>query len=1210
MHDVGSSEAAAADQALLTAVMAQAGVEPAALEALVSAQQSALEQAKARITGTSFAIHAATRTLYIQDFLSEEVLATIPLFQATALFAGSDAPELPVHEWEPWGRALCSIHPQTGALDRFLTPDQDYLHGLVITAQTSFLFTRTPLQSEVLAQSNQCLYQRVHKPGDGHTAYDLYLSEDREYLCITDRHAGSLWVIATATHAVLGQVQIRPAGSTKALNVAFDYYEPRAFITDNQSAKLYGLHLPDVSLETLFVGEPEQVFGNLVRAPDIRYVYLLVLGPSAQLHSLNLENGEFEEHLALKGSFFSLQPLDPCDLMLLTPDQNHLLLITSHNEPTAFTPGISLLDPHQFQALRFHAIANALKEQTKPMGLVFPFANPVVKHQKSPLELLLAAKLITPEIIEQVRSQGTQRETAPARSREPVDLDGPDAPSEGQGPVPSLDPQAAAALSFDPKQALPAIVFALTQKLYQQSEIDLPAHPDELARFEALAEDYRQRLESHDAVEVLIEGILGRFTLDTLLSRQDILSLMARGSLRAEGVVRPPQACPSCNQPLKGNWDCPSCFLELESPQRLLKKQRASLDSLGALTRYQVLIADPLRKRLVILDDTKTIDWELKSPDLPCLAPWHSLWLPNKNLLVVDREASQVIECSPSGKLAWTLNQAKPELELRHPVKASYFSEDHDEHFLIVDQGNHRVLVVDRKQNLVWQYGETGVAGAEPGQLNSPSDLQRSFDGSYLIADTGNHRVIEVKEQDIVRSFGPEQGLQAPVFAQRLFDHDTLVVDSGNYRVIELAPDGQLVSECFYFTEEMGEEIRIDHPSRVYRREKKSILLMDEDKLLEIQPQKHRLIWSSLSEHLVRRIEIKRDAFDKSDSYVQSFYQYRIPTMAELIARLREENRFESASGIAQRIFDNLGQLVEAQRERDEQRARTAHTQQHHDGPLPLIPLYVIDRTNQQVVRLERDGSPAWHFGAQSEERLLRPTHLSETPTSLLIADTHHDRVIEVDLASQAVLQIIGGKRNRLSKPRSATRTLQGNTLIADQGNKRLVECDASGEIVWSFQENREISYPYYALELGKGTILYVDWALHVVKEITRSGELIWSYGQSSRMGSEANRLASPEYAMRLHSGAVLIADTGNHRILEVSPKRRILWEFGGTKKYTLFKPNYCQRFPNGHTLIAYNAYRNLLEIDREGEALWHFELGSDPLVSPIQGAGPKGLTR
>ncbi|MBF2052946.1 MAG: PQQ-binding-like beta-propeller repeat protein [Candidatus Sericytochromatia bacterium] len=1173
------------DALLLPTLLQLAGVTPEALDALQAEQTATFEAARQAFAGTVWLVHVPSQTLLVQDFLSGELLAEIPLGRTGAgLFAADEDVLLDPGRYTPWGSALCGVQALNGQIADFIPVQNTALYGLVLTADQSLVYLPDMLQAPMLARSRQ-----LHAPfapganAPEQTAYDLYVSEDLAYLCVSDRRAGALLWIDTASRSSLGWVQIREPGSDKALNLAFDYYEPRVFITDNVSQQLFLLSLPDLQLETRAIGPPGQVFGNLVRAPDIRYVYVLGVWPIEALFMLNLEEDEIEEQLQLKGSPYSKQALDPCDLMVLTPDQNHLLVLTQHHDPTPGTPGLSVIDPHQFQPLRFQPIVDALKNQTKPVGLVFLRANPLPELQKSPLELLLARGLISEaQLHEAQQLLQAQTDATPAEPLAAIDHE-----------LPVLARPAAEKIALPAERSVAAIVFILGQKLHQQHDLDLQEHAELKARFEALAEGYRQQLEQAEALEVLIPDIGEQLTLQTELTRQEVLSLLARGLGREQPVVKAPRYCPACREPLRGRWDCPACFLELESPPRQQRKENSSLRPPGALPPYQVLLADPLGRRLLVLDDKKTIDWELSGEDLPCDTPWSALWLPNKNILVVDREASRVLECSPGGKLTWELKQSlDPLLQLQQPQMAGYFSAGCDDRFLIADTGHHRVLVVDRRQKLIWHYGQQGQAGSEPGLLCAPTDLQLTFEGTWLIADAGNDRVLEVDaEGQIIRCFGPELGLQNPVFAQRLHDYDTLVVDSGNYRILEIDSEGQVVAECFYLMPDMDAEIHISTPVQMIRREKKSVLLVDTERAVEVLPPRQRLVWSALLEHLVQRLALQRDAFDKSDSYLQSFNQYRLPTMEELLARLREENRLGSSEGIAQRLLENLEYLIQARREREQEQVSDLQVKHLHNAPLSETPIFVLDRFHQQVSEIERSGAVLWQVGVSPETRLLNPTHISWTLESLLVADTHHNRILELCRQTHH-LQQVWGVDDQLSQPRSAWRTLQGNLLIADQGHKRLVELNAAGEEVWEFKSPREIAYPYFARELGQGTILYVDWALHVVKEITREGELIWSYGQSSRMGHEDNRLCGPEYATRLHSGAILIADTGNHRLLEVSPQRRVLWEFTGNKKYTLYKPNACWRFPDGHTLIAYNGYRQLLEIDREGEACWALELG------------------
>lgn len=1281
------------EERLLERLIQEQDLDRDALAQMLQEQERQFQAAQKMLQGTAFVVQPATRTLWIQDFLSGEVLAKIPLAgrltgtgspEEVALFDADEVEALHPEDWERWGHALCFLQPEDGGVGHFAPVEQDQGYGLVVTADTSLVYLWDPLHTDVLGIAYQCLYHRVGTGGAPIPAYDLYLSEDRQYLAVSDREGGRVLFLATESRQELGWVQIRPPGSSKALNVAFEFYGTRAFLTDNHSAQLFVLELDEMNLEAIPLGRGSQVFGALLPAPDVRYLFLLMLKPVATLLYLNRESWEFEEEIPLRGNFFTNQQIDPADLMVMTPDQNQLWVLTSYSDPEPFTPAITVIDPHQFQVLHFHTIAHALREQTKPVGLLYPWPNPVLHLQQSPLEMLRARELIRPEWLEQARA-----------SLETEDAEAEAARQARKGHAPALEPQQAEFLSLKPELAIPAIVSLLSQKLYQQSEIELAAHPEELARFQEQAEVYRQALEHQDAVEVLLEAILESQRLETLLTRQDVLTQMA-ATTPQKSLARPPHYCPACQHELRGLWDCVVCGLELESPQRLEKKRASSMSSLGALARYHLLICDSQGQRLLILDDHKTIDWSLPAEDLPWPQPWNALWVNGQNLLVVDREAAQVYLCGPTGKLNWSLKQERPELQLNQPVKASYFSpvveegESLQEQILIVDQGNHRVLVVDLKQNLLWQYGVQGELGVDAAYLNAPSDLQWTFDQTFLIADTDNDRVLEIRPHlaedgtwltggQILRSFGAAQGLSRPVYAQRLYDHDTLIVDAGNYRVLEVDLDGEITSECFYLSDEMDAEMRLDHPIAVFRREKKSIVLMDREKMLEILPQQQMLVWSSLLLHLARRVEIRRDAFDKHDSYVQSFDHYRMPTLEELLARLRADNRLGSSVGIAQQLYANLSGLVEQRRERDRERAQQeVQVKVINEARLLKVPIYLLDRSHQQAVRISRQGDVLWHFGAPvtsvgtpSGFKLLRPTHLWETPDSVLIADTSHHRVLEISKKDAAVLHCWGGLPEGasrpppdwtlpdgsvyqegysevypevyaeayqegypdtsldqawqdaqapeqsytpapaghkspqsvlpvpqlLSMPRSATRTLLGNILIADQGHKRLVEISPEGEELWEYRHPHEIAYPYFALELGKGTILFVDWALHMVKEINREGELIWCYGQSRRSGDEENRLNSPEHAVRLPSGAILIADTGNHRVLEVSPGGKILWAFSNNKKFELYRPVACQRLFNGHTLIAYHDYRALLEVNREGEACWYFELGHGPLV-------------
>jgi DNA-binding beta-propeller fold protein YncE len=1142
-------------------LLARGWVAQDTLTAVLERQQQLREAAQRQVTGTLFAIDTTRQMLVIQE-LGGQVLREIPL--------GSAGDEADI-ERRPSDLSLCWINPEDGSHAGGVPWIPTPLYGLVSTPEFAYVYQPDPLLAPVLGLSRHYI--------SPHGAYDLALSENHETLLVIDRLAGEILILATRTYTSQ-RIQVRPQGSKKTLNIAWDTPQNQVFITDNQSSTLYRLDLASRQLDKLDIGLSGYALGNLALAPDGQHVYILTLRPTVGLMQIDLDALELVKEIPLKGELFSNGQDDPQDLMLLTPDQQHVLLMTYLDEPEAFTPVITLIQADKAKTLQRYAIKN----QAKPMLLTIPFINRWPESQQSLLDVLTDQGLLTAEMAAELAAFDPSTEVAEGVVEE----------EEGPGPVPTLEPLAAPPIVLPAEVASPIIFALLRDRFYLRTEADINAYPDAYERLNREVERVRQFLETHDAAEVLLERILGAQSLEALVSRQQVLALIEQAERqRLAALHNPPQHCPHCQAALEGSWDCDGCGFELESPERLTRKQASSLSPTAYLTLFHVPVPDPQRQRLLMLDINRTLDWELEAAQLPFPSPWSALTLANQNLLIVDRDKGRVYEVGPSGKLKWALDPAKnPALKLSQPVKVTYY--EPDELILIVDQGQHRVIAVDRHQTLHWQYGVLGAAGPSPEQLDHPSDIQRTFSGTYLIADTGNDRVLEVQEQTVVRSFGPELGLITPTFAERLLNGHTLIVDAGNYRVLEVDEEHDVVYECFYFKEEMGDDMRMDLPTHAVRGPKQNLILMDQDKVLELLPAKRQLIWSSLLEHLFRRLEIKADEGDKQEKYAHSFFQHKMPTMDDLLERMKKRRD----SGVSARLMANFNRLLEVRRELDSRRASRPKVQTLSRTPLSTPPIYCLDRTYHHVLQLDRKGKPVWHFGTHPEYRLQRPQHVTETGQSLLIADTGNHRVVEVDSVTGNVLLVLGGKTERLlNRPRSAWRTLAGHTLIADEGNRRLVELDAQGQVLWEYKNVAQLVTPYFVAEQGHGTILFADWALQMVKEIGRDGSLLWSYGQSRRVGSGANQLSGPEFAVRLPAGSTLIADTHNNRVLEVAPNRSILWEFGGTEALPMVTPSFCRRLSDGNTLIAYDGYRQLIEVDKSGTPRWHFELGNAPMV-------------
>lgn len=205
----------------------------------------------------------------------------------------------------------------------------------------------------------------------------------------------------------------------------------------------------------------------------------------------------------------------------------------------------------------------------------------------------------------------------------------------------------------------------------------------------------------------------------------------------------------------------------------------------------------------------------------------------DNRVLLVDRKGTVVWQYGQFG-----VSGSGPN-ELNTPVQATFIPQcsnddheqfhDHHHHWagtiLITDQGNNRVIQVDRHKNIVWQYPGSNSTPAD--QLNSPNSAQKLRNGNVLIADEGNNRVLEVTILDTVaRVFTASGTLGATAFASRLHHGNTLITDAGNNRIVEVNDDDQIVWQ--YITNADYKSIVNPSPSRGLRLRDGDTLISDQ----------------------------------------------------------------------------------------------------------------------------------------------------------------------------------------------------------------------------------------------------------------------------------------------------------------------------------------------------------------------------------------------
>jgi hypothetical protein len=1254
------------DERILRQALVERGLvarEP--LERLIQEQTDSFQAIQKTLPGFAFLVHLDRHTLEMRDMVSGQTRKNLLLNPQGHAFRLDD--------WEPWGASPLLVQSvdgtQVGRMERSRNP----VYGLVTLPSGSYFYNNGRLDTEFLGMSDTALFSGIYKGKPLFSPYDLFLARDRSMLCVADRGAGTLRVISTTDFSERGLVSIREAGSNLSLNVLPVPDRDAVFITDNQTSNLYVLDLKTLKLERQRLGLG--VLGNLQLAPDGEHLFVLTLKPNQNLVFINLNSFEVKKTIKLKGDLFKVNSSDPADLLALSPDQKHLLVMTYLNEPVPFTPVVTVLEAESAKTLRRYSV----KEEGKPSQFVFAEVNPFMEHVRRLEDMLLDARLIDPRVLwdlkrelrelQELETPGAPPASAPT-TQEPesepevaiseaaeaaVAITPEETPQfldieqhviavsvlrKDQQPKDQLTITPGKAPHIDlPFEAIDEIMDILVQTFQKQVNEEITEYPDVMQRLRDESERVRQELESYDAALVQVADLFEGQGLRTVILREAIVMMLdLKASLKAAGTRTVPTHCPNCRQPLLGSWDCEACGFEIDNAERAFKRRTASAEPTANLARGQVLIPDPLGLRVLQLNPFKFVTWNLDPDQLSCDYPVDCLMLPNHNLLLLDKDGHKLMEIGPRGKIFWSFDtHLSARHRLREPVRVTYRYEDDDNslRYLIVDQGQHRVLEIDKEHQIHWEFGIQGNAGGGDKQLNAPGDAQYTHDHTYLIADTGNDRVIEIKRGGIERSWGPELGLRSPTCAQRLLNDHTLILDAGNYRLLELDASGQVIKESRYYTREIDEEFRVVHPIKMIRLINKDLLIMDEDKLIQVMLSQNRLVWYSRLDDLAFQPQVQAGELI-TDQYGNERRIYKLldhgeikpvrlsqkinfKRMQKLIAArlshegLSDEDDPDRLSSVA---ADRLRSLL-ANRKAEQARAmqelnletfQPSAIFQKPDLEMPNIRRYCIDKHHNALIRINRKGEVKWHYGFEVGQTLSRPYYIAETKRTLLISDTGHNRVLELSKADKEVIaEFRGPSDSPLSGPRSAVRTLQGRTLIADQRSKRLVELDGRDRVVWEFNKAGQIASPQYAEELENGDVLFADAILNSIRQIDRNGNLRWSYG--SRMkGSGPGQLFAPEYATRLPNGNTLIADTRNNRVVEVEMNGIQVWSYQGQLRQKIMNPTRCERTEEGNTIIIYNNHREVIEVSPAGETLWYFRMGNDVFLPPVQGIGGKQL--
>ncbi len=197
---------------------------------------------------------------------------------------------------------------------------------------------------------------------------------------------------------------------------------------------------------------------------------------------------------------------------------------------------------------------------------------------------------------------------------------------------------------------------------------------------------------------------------------------------------------------------------------------------------------------------------------------------------------NRVILVDPFGKIVWQYGRfgqtgSGPNL-LNTPVQSTWLP---NLHVLITDQGNNRIIEVNLRKQIVWQYPGSNTNDSD--QLNSPNSAELLENGHILISDENNNRAIEVTRNDkIVKTFTAGGTAGAIAFSSRLDNGDTLLTDAGNSRAVEVDAHDNVVWQ--FVTNTDTNSVPAPLPTRAVRLKHGDTLISDQfnNRVIRVSP--------------------------------------------------------------------------------------------------------------------------------------------------------------------------------------------------------------------------------------------------------------------------------------------------------------------------------------------------------------------------------------
>jgi outer membrane protein assembly factor BamB len=266
-------------------------------------------------------------------------------------------------------------------------------------------------------------------------------------------------------------------------------------------------------------------------------------------------------------------------------------------------------------------------------------------------------------------------------------------------------------------------------------------------------------------------------------------------------------------------------------------------------------------------------------------------------------------------------------------------------------------------------------------------------------------------------------------------------------------------------------------------------------------------------------------------------------------------------------------------------------------------PYRVLAQDKGHVALVGKDGKVEWEVECKYNSHDI---HL--LPNGNLLLHTGPATVTEMTPAKEVVWRYeakpAGANKGRV-EVHAFQRLPDGTTMVAESGNRRIVEVARDGTVV---REVRlRVSRPdahrdtRMVRKLGNGNYLVCHEGDGLVREYDPLGKTVWEYtldlgGRKESPGHGPEGHGTSVFgAIRLANGNTVIAGGNNNRVLEVDPTGLVVWTLDQKELpgITLAWVTTLHALPNGNLIVG-NCHAGpdqpqLFEVTRDKKVVWTF---------------------